>query len=188
MHPSRRIILKQLLAGVGSTIALPAISALAKPAVIGRQFYSSSEFDLVSRACDLIIPTTHTPGAVEACVPQYLDTLFAEWADAETQIQQHQFLAEFDLALSSNGAFTKLSKQAAAEQLSRFDTQAYANGDITMHGALHESSQTFKSRLTSAYALSEPGALLEMDWHAEPGQWIPSLPLNPAQPLNPAHK
>ena len=174
MHPSRRIVLKQLLAGVGSTIALPTLTTLAKPGSNASQFFSSSEFALVSRACDLIIPATDTPGAVEARVPQYLDTLFAEWANIETQIQQHQFLVEFNSALSSKGTFTELSHEAATERLRCFDEQAYAREDI----ALHVSYQAFKSRLTSAYALSEPGALLEMDWRAVPGQWIPSLPLN----------
>lgn len=46
-------------------------------------FFSSAEFEVLSRLSDLIIPTTDTPGAVEAGVPIYIDSVVG--ANAELQ-------------------------------------------------------------------------------------------------------
>jgi hypothetical protein len=41
------------------------------------KFFTPSEFRLISRIADLIIPATGTPGAVEAGVPSYIDNVVA---------------------------------------------------------------------------------------------------------------
>jgi hypothetical protein len=62
------------------------------------QFFSQSDFAMVSRIADLIIPATDTPGAIGAGVPAYIDLVIARntdqqlvaadglrWVDAEAQ-------------------------------------------------------------------------------------------------------
>ncbi|MSV29881.1 MAG: gluconate 2-dehydrogenase subunit 3 family protein [Bryobacterales bacterium] len=87
---SRRETLK-IIGAIGTTCAFPfgadelygqhahvpksaegADSAPYKP-----KFFSETEFAVISRIADLIIPKTDTPGAVEAGVPAYIDSVAA---------------------------------------------------------------------------------------------------------------
>ena len=74
--PERRETLK-ILGAIGATCAFP----FAGDELFGQQagaapapkFFTPSEFAVVSRVADLIIPQTDTPGAVGAGVPAYID-------------------------------------------------------------------------------------------------------------------
>jgi len=54
-----------------------------KPAVYHPQFFSSTEYGLVERLADMIIPSDGTPGAREAGVAEFIDFMVA--ADPEVQ-------------------------------------------------------------------------------------------------------
>jgi hypothetical protein len=52
------------------------------------QFFSPAEYEMVGTITELIIPTTDTPGAKAAGVPQYLDTLLGETQRWDSSAQQ----------------------------------------------------------------------------------------------------
>ena len=87
---SRRDTLK-IIGAIGTTCAfpfgadelygqhahVPTDANVADSAPYTPKFLSESEFAVISRVADLIIPKTDTPGAVEAGVPAYIDSVAA---------------------------------------------------------------------------------------------------------------
>ena len=47
------------------------------------QFFTAAEYATLSAICERIIPTTDTPGAIAAGVPQYIDSLVAKNTDLQ---------------------------------------------------------------------------------------------------------
>ena len=103
----RREALK-IIGAIGSTCAFPFASdelygqhvhQAGKPAVMPMpKYFGATDFAVVSRIADLIIPPTDTPGAVGAGVPAYIDLLVSqseahqkvfraglEWIDAQSR-------------------------------------------------------------------------------------------------------
>ena len=162
--------------GVGASTLASSPRALSLPQTqtATPRFYSDEEYALVTHVCDLIIPRSETPGAVDALVPAYLDALFFEWADTTTQTEEHEFLAAFAQVLTHHKTpFVALPTTAQEQHLNQFDHAAF-RPDRT---PLQDQYRRFKTRLTQAYFVSEVGATQELNWRATPGRWIPSMPL-----------
>ena len=117
------------------------------------RYYSDQEFALVSNLTDELIPTTDTPGAVDAGVPAYLDALMADWASAETQQAHHEIIAAVE-------------QELAAIPLEELDAAAFGERREEL-GAY----RTLKNLIADAYYVSEPGATLEAGWVSVPGRW-----------------
>jgi hypothetical protein len=117
-NSDRRMVLK-IIGSIGATCAYPfagdelygqtehAHRHAAAPAVATRRFFNDTDFQMISRIADLIIPETDTPGAIGAGVPEYIDLLVSRdsdhqllvsdglrWLDAESnRINGQKFLA-----------------------------------------------------------------------------------------------
>ena len=174
MLASRRKVLKDLMLSVGA-IGLPPLSAA--DVVAEFRFYASAEGQLVSRLADLIIPRTETPGAVDALVPYYLDTLYLQWASQQTKATHRAGLANVAAALTAQGtSFVDMNNAEAVALLTRFDASAFAPEPAKPNPA-QVAYRQLKQQICNAYYLSEPGALEELDWQATPGRWVPSMPI-----------
>jgi hypothetical protein len=89
-NSDRRSVLK-IIGAIGATCAYPfagdelygqtAHAHTPAPAVTTNRFFNDSDFQMISRIADLIIPETDTPGAVGAGVPDYIDLLVSRNAD-----------------------------------------------------------------------------------------------------------
>lgn len=124
---SRRDALKGIAVGVGASLPVLNTNALAndheqhsghktaapaKKAAAAPKFFKADQLVLVATISDLIIPTDdHSPGAVAAEVPAFIDLMVGE-ASAETKKLWTDGLAAVDaMSQSKNGAgFNKASK------------------------------------------------------------------------------
>jgi gluconate 2-dehydrogenase gamma chain len=120
-------------------------------------YFSEPDFDTISRLADLIIPHTDTPGAVEAGVPAYIDSVVG--ASAELQAICQVGLKAFEERSQKEGglAFAALTMQqqvavvtplsevvdahqpeSAAERFFHLIKNLTADGYYTSHAGLVE--------------------------------------------------
>ncbi len=85
--------------------AVPTAANDAASAPYTPKFFSEGEFAVISRVADLIIPKTDTPGAVEAGVPAYIDSVAAS-------NERHQGLFREGLRWLESKKFLKRSEAA----------------------------------------------------------------------------
>jgi hypothetical protein len=90
----RRSLLK-IIGAIGATCAYPFAGdelfgqALAPhehspaPAHAGTRFFNGHDFQTISRISELIIPSSDTPGAIQAGVPEYIDIVIARDTDQQ---------------------------------------------------------------------------------------------------------
>ncbi len=139
----------------------------------GPLFYSAADFVLVTRLCDLILPRTETPGALDAGVPAILDSLMDQWANSETQSNHRRDLADIKTGLDANsgGNFIDAEYSVAEAGLNVFDTAAFSDEHA------HFAYQGLKQLIEVAYAASEAGS---ETYHRNPvpGYWDPAVPID----------
>ena len=114
----------------------------------------------MSQVVDIIIPTTDSPGAREAGVPEAIESLMINWASAERQGQFRALIQEF----AAGGVLT----QPLAERLElvrRIDANKLLAGDPTY--------EKFKELVLTLYYLSELGATKELRYELIPGKFEP---------------
>lgn len=89
---------------------------------------SSDQIRLVAAVVDIIIPTTDTPGALEAAVPQFIDMLFRDWFTPEDQVQFIEGLNDLDAESRrlSGRPLVECSAQDRFALLDRHDEAAFA--------------------------------------------------------------
>jgi len=166
---NRREVLQGLLLSIGYAGGLAACSeretaALTAPVrdtgeSSALRYYTDKEFSVVSKMADGLIPTTDTPGAIDAGVPAYLDALMADWASAETQEEHRKVVAVVEQELA---AMPLVDLDAAAFGARREELGAY---------------RALKNLITRVYYVTEPGATLEAGWVSVPGHWEHCAPL-----------
>ena len=174
---TRREFIQGLIVSVGGVAALSAcdgegyINATSSEDVI--RFYGESEWQLVEKLADLIIPATETVGASDVNVVGYLDGLMSGWANEETQAKHRLALKKISAYLSeaSNGNFLSASLKGSENALTQLDTEAFSDSNDW------SGYRDFKSYVTSAYFATEKGAIEELKWVAIPGRWDPSVEL-----------
>lgn len=167
---TRREVLQGMIVAIGGTSMLTACGGIANVVSSSGQslrFYSDSEFALISRVADLIIPRTDTPGALDVNVPGFMDGLMAEWANSDSQQSHHEIVADLEQMLGAG--FVTDSESAAERTLAALDARAF--DERTGYG----SYRSLKGLITQSYFASEDGALQEQGWVAVPGRWDPRV-------------
>ena len=172
---TRREVLQGLIVSIGGATALTACGGVAnvlstRPGSAAR-FYTSEEYALVTRISDLIIPRTETPGAVDANVPGYMDSLMTDWANNKTKNAHRTALRHIKVELDqrAGGNFLDASDTAAEQSLVSFDAAAFAEDSDT------SGYKRVKGYVSQSYFATEDGATEELKWVAFPGRWDPSV-------------
>ncbi|PHR91704.1 MAG: hypothetical protein COA69_10965 [Robiginitomaculum sp.] len=143
-------------------------------AIYTPSFYGPTVFALVARVSDVLIPTTQTPGALAVGVPEMLDHLMLDWADAATGKANIADWGKIDAVLSSTlGQPNKASDADFTKAVQALDAQAFGEGRDE-HGAYRRQ----KSLIAQAYYWSEPGATEELQYELNPVELIVCGPID----------
>ena len=129
--------------------SLPPAPLPAKPV-----FFNESDFRVISRMADLIIPATDTPGAAVAGVPFYIDSVIAK-------NKEQQQLALEGLRWLGEQKFTDLGE---AEQFSLLETlcEAADGGELDDPPVLF--FRMIKNLTADGYYTSQIGLMNELDY------------------------
>jgi hypothetical protein len=116
---------------------------------------------------ELIVPTTDTPGARAAGVPQFIDRAVANYYEPADGARLKAGLDRIDAdARKAHGAaFTALPAAQQVALLTRYDTEGAAF------------FKALKELVTIGYFTSEPGATLALRYDPVPGDYRGCVPL-----------
>lgn len=130
---------------------------------------SSRQLALLAQVCDLVIPRTDTPGAVDVGVPAFVALALAHGmggtADpaAPGAPADNDYGAWLEAEVGSNPAVT----------LPKIDTAAFAPD------AKPSPWKALKGLILTGYFTSEAGATRALRYELVPGRFDPDLPLKP---------
>lgn len=158
IYDSERREALKILGAISATCAFPfsgdelfGQQAGAAPAP---KFFSASEFALVSRVADLIIPQTDTPGAVGAGVPAYID-----YVVGSNKKFQKLFRTGFEWLQSKN--FLSLTEQQQVALLTPLAEAEGREGDQT---PIEEFWRAIKGMTADGYYTSKIGLVHELGY------------------------
>jgi hypothetical protein len=124
-------------------------------------FFDESQFELLGRIADVMIPETDTPGATGAGVDYFIDLMLDEWASPERQVRFRLGIDALGNALQEDGtAFVDAPADVQLARLRSLDAQAFEPA------AGNSFYQEFKRMVLFAYYSSEAGATLELQYEA----------------------
>lgn len=136
---------------------------------------------LLVRLCDLVIPTTDTPGAVKAGVPAFVATALQHGMKDGSPAMLVEFAAALDARAA--GRFVALPHEHAFALLAEVDAAAYARpapgappsppaDDAVKHW------RSLKQLIVLGYYTSEIGGSQELQYEPVPSTFEPDIPLS----------
>ncbi len=182
MDHKRRDLLKTLGLGAGLVLSPSCQRAfesgidLSTPPVSGA--LGSEQLDVIATLAELIIPTTDTPGAIEAGVPAFIHKIVVDWY---TQAEQQIFLdglAELEAGAERHWSkgFLNLDAKQQGILLTEMEPPsegAPGSGASVPPGASGEVPfyQKLKELTVLGYYTSEVAARSELDYQPVPGHY-----------------
>jgi hypothetical protein len=133
---------------------------------------NAEQYALLEQVCEVMIPTTDTPGAIAAGVPAFIRQMMEEWGSESSRAEVASVLEAFEkLAWSRAGAsFVELPPERRLAVVSALDEQRIAVQDPAY--------RTFKYLVLVGYYQSEVGATQELRFELVPGAWRSCVPLS----------
>lgn len=182
-------MLKAMSASLGATIALPesVFARVAEPFDPNDlTFFRPRERAQVAMIAEAIIPRTDSPGAIDAGVPGWIEIIVKDCLEPEDQEVIVQGLA--DLMRRCQSEHGKDLGELSPDQQVAFLTKTHEALLAEKREARREGKrprrtflEQFKELTKFCFASSEVGATEAFDFIYVPGQWIPSMPLEPDQ-------
>ena len=156
------------------------------------RFLTPAQFALLSAVADTILPTSDSPGAVEAQVPQRIDSLLSHWAAPATRTDLAGALGRIDAAArtAKGQPFAALSAADRAAVLRPHDAAALAvvpppPGAAPMNffsarvSVADQGYYRLKDLVIDLYYFSEVANTRELTYIHVPGKFQPSITLTP---------
>ncbi|MCE7863784.1 MAG: gluconate 2-dehydrogenase subunit 3 family protein [Bacteroidetes bacterium CHB5] len=150
-------------------------------------FFSNEQGVLIETLAEIIIPKTETPGAKEAGVPQFIDTLIA---NVYTQEQKEKFindLVAFDTGAKepAGNSFIQCTPEEQVQYFEAHHTKALKEategGPTGWWNAGSGGDKPFvlkvKELVLVGYFTSEPGATKALQYNPVPGPFKGCVPL-----------
>jgi gluconate 2-dehydrogenase gamma chain len=169
---NRRTLLLGAVLLVGGAVALTSFRRKETGVSgVGGLAFDGAQLALLEQVCEVIIPTTDTPGAIVAGVPAFVRQMIEEWGSAESRAQIAEVLEGIEkLAWSRFGAaFLELLPGRRLEVVAAFDEERVGRKDPA-YGK-------FKYLVLVGYYQSEIGATQELRFELVPGAWRSCVPL-----------
>ncbi|MEM8766182.1 MAG: gluconate 2-dehydrogenase subunit 3 family protein [Pseudomonadota bacterium] len=182
MDHRRRDLLKTLGLGAGLVLspscqrAFESGADLSAPPVSGT--LAAEQLELISTLAELIIPSTDTPGAIEAGVPSFIHQIVVDWY---TQAEQQIFLdglAELEAGAERHWGtgFLALDAEQQSILLTEMEPPSEGAPGSTMRvppGAAGDVPfyQKLKELTVLGYYTSELAARTELDYQPVPGHY-----------------
>lgn len=140
---------------------------------------TAAQYRQVEVAAEQIIPRTHTPGATDARVADFIDTMLADWY---TPIERERFVAGIgDLdarALKTHGRkFADISSSARVAQLTAIDDEVTALRRANTQAGNEHWFATLKFLTVWGYYTSRVGVTEELRDNVMPGRYDGDAPL-----------
>lgn len=136
-------------------------------------FFDQSEMQALRAVCDLVIPRTETPGAVDTDVHGFLDNQILRCHSDEEQRGAKLALAAIERLAKTR--FLKSFKDGSVEQqlavLSSIESR-----ELVLSAPEYDGFRFLKSMIVFGYFTSEEGATLELAFDSYPGRFIGSVP------------
>lgn len=181
---NRREWLKCMSALVVGTVAAPSLLAVfdahaasQKPGAAPR-FFAPAQTSLIGAVADIVIPRTDTPGATDAGVPLFIDSMFK---DVYTKAEQQRYLtamAAFDQA--GGKPFLQLDPAQRKALVTRLHAKALGRApDATLPPAEDFVLRTKKLTMLGFF-VSQPGCTQVLQYVAVPGGFKADIPLSQA--------
>lgn len=153
----------------GCTSKIPPMIVDATPANL-----TAWRFQTLAQLSEMILPTTDTPGAITAGVPQYIDGLLASWAKPETRESFEAALDKLDnVASKAHGAkFIELGEEAQVSTLEAYEAACFGKDayDKTAADAVAKAGyRGLKRVIYRGYYHSEVGCTQELQYELIPG-------------------
>lgn len=188
----RREAIKKASLVTGASVILPSFMSLlqscqAEPRLDWQpQFFQAEEARFISTLVDILLPKTDTPGALDVKVDMFLDKVFAQTYDAQSQQAARQEINRL-MNQCKDKYQTSLSKMEASDQIS-FLRDLEAEGGKFRPGvwgtAVGEERQpvSFYRRLKSmalwAYLTSEEIGKHVLNYDPIPQEYLGCIPLS----------
>lgn len=134
------------------------------------QFLNANEFVFLSAIAQTIIPKTETAGAMEAGVPETLQSLVSSWGDDNVRTYWRAGLRDLNDAIGED--FTNMAPEQRHSALAAYDSQVFEN-EIE-----NKFYKDMKSSIVKAYYMSEPGATEELHYDPVPGDFKGCVPFS----------
>lgn len=178
---NRREAIKRTTILLGGTLSASAMMGVlngckAEPSITwSPEFFTPDEGSLVEAVVGRIIPLTDTPGAVEAGVPQFIDTMMAGYYQEKEKNAFRQGLKtlEEDAMAAHGKSFVKLTDEEKDALLTKLDQAAYADGGDKDGPGFFRMA---KELTVLGFCTSEAGATEFLKYEPVPGDYKGCIP------------
>jgi hypothetical protein len=138
-------------------------------------FYTDDEIKSVALIANVIIPKTDTLGAVEAGVPLLMDTLYANWANNQTQKKHRNEIKSLSRLIKEQlPSFVTASYQQQMSVIKAIDQLAFSARDkrfSSSENSVLTAYKALKNIITRTYYSTEEGMTKELRYMLIPGRW-----------------
>ncbi|MEO0449620.1 MAG: gluconate 2-dehydrogenase subunit 3 family protein [Pseudomonadota bacterium] len=184
----RRKFLVAMSAAFGGQLIMPLQRLMHASAEIdpinftgGSDLFFENEKDAVAALCETIIPTTDTPGAIAAGVPDYIEFMLSEWYDKE---ERTRFLVGIKQVVAYaqaqfRNAFAELDEADQTEIVQRMHD---GRMPVMMDGG-RAFFEHIKQLTLAGYYTSEIGMTVERIYQPVPGRFDGAYPYEQAGTL-----
>lgn len=184
---TRRDALRQSVLVIGGTAVSTSllsgllVSCTSDPSIDWTpEFLTIDEAGMLNQFIDILLPTTDTPGAVEAGVPEFLDKFAQNYLPSEVQQKFRDGLMAInkDSEAKYGKPFNKLSNEQQTELINIYDEAAFGEGKEGSDLVALDFYKEMKSNICWAYCTSELGATKHLQFDFDPGEYVDCVPID----------